>query len=246
MKKMILAGLLAVTTFASSATVVEMQTSQGTITINLFDKHTPKTVENFLSYVSSEAYNNTVIHRSVNNFVIQGGGFTYDDEFKAIETSDAVINEPVLSNAKGTIAMAKLGSDANSATSQWFFNLKDNSENLDNQNGGFTVFGQITQESYAVIDAIRALTHCGEIPVVGITTEQCADPDTVITSANLVSINNVVVLDDDPNSSINLSPKESTNGDGSNVNPDKSSSGGAIGWFVLPLALLGFKRRRTA
>ena len=56
---------------------------------------------------------------------------------------------------------------------------------------------------------------------------------------------NVFVLDDDPNSSINLSPKESTNGDGSNVNPDKSSSGGAIGWFVLPLALLGFKRRRT-
>lgn len=243
---MILAGLLAVTTFASSATVVEMQTSQGTITINLFDKRTPKTVENFLNYVNNDAYNNTVIHRSVNNFVIQGGGFTYDDEFKAIETAEAVTNEPVLSNVKGTIAMAKLGSDANSATSQWFFNLKDNSENLDNQNGGFTVFGQITADSYDVIDAIRELTHCGEIPVVDITTEQCADPDTVITSANLVSINNVVVLDDDPNSSINLSPKESTNGDGSNVTPEKSSSGGAIGWFVLPLALLGFKRRRTA
>ncbi|MDP2635610.1 MULTISPECIES: peptidylprolyl isomerase [unclassified Pseudoalteromonas] len=247
MKKMILAGLLAVTTFASSATVVEMQTSQGTITINLFDQHTPKTVENFLSYVDNELYNNTVIHRSVSNFVIQGGGFTYNNEFKAIETSDAVDNEPVLSNVKGTIAMAKLGNDANSATSQWFFNLKDNSANLDNQNGGFTVFGQITTDSYAVIDAIRELTHCGEIPVVDITTEQCADPDTVITSANLVSINSVVVLDDDPNSSINLSPKENTsnNDDGLIVTPDEGSSSGAIGWFVLPLVLFGFKRRRT-
>ena len=64
-----------------------------------------------------------------------------------ITTKPAVINEPVYSNVKGTIAMAKQGGNENSATSQWFFNMSDNSQNLDLQNGGFTVFGQITAQS---------------------------------------------------------------------------------------------------
>ncbi|MBE0380200.1 peptidylprolyl isomerase [Pseudoalteromonas prydzensis] len=245
MKKLLLGSLLATAAFASNATVVEMQTSQGTIKIDLFDQQTPKTVANFLSYVESEAYNQTVIHRSIEKFIIQGGGFKFTDDFEAIETSPAVMNEPVLSNVKGTVAMAKLSNNANSATSQWFFNLKDNSANLDKQNGGFTVFGQLTPDSYAVLDKISALVHCGEIPVVDITKEQCANADTTLTIANLVAINSVVVLDDDPNSSVNLSPKENTLINDP-TQPDASdSSSGSMSW-LLPLLLLCFKRRRVA
>ena len=65
MKKLLLGSLLASASFASTATIVEMQTSQGVIEINLFDQETPKTVENFLSYIDDEAYNQTVIHRSI-------------------------------------------------------------------------------------------------------------------------------------------------------------------------------------
>ena len=247
MKKRFLCSLFAVTSFASQASVVEMQTSQGTIKIDLFDQQTPKTVANFLSYVESEAYNQTVIHRSIENFIIQGGGFKFTDDFEAVDTSPAVVNEPVLSNVKGTVAMAKLGNNANSATSQWFFNLKDNSANLDVQNGGFTVFGRITPDSYAVLDKISALVHCGVIPVVDITKEQCSNADTVIAINNLVSINSVVVLDDDPNSSVNLSPKENTlidNADSTDPGEGDSSSG-SMSW-LLPLLLLGFKRRQLA
>ncbi|HEA15877.1 hypothetical protein LCGC14_1529450 [marine sediment metagenome] len=245
MKKLLLGSLLATAAFASNATVVEMQTSQGTIKIDLFDQQTPKTVANFLTYVESEAYHQTVIHRSLENFIIQGGGFTFTDDFKAIETSPAVANEPVLSNVKGTVAMAKVGGNPNSATSQWFFNLKDNSANLDKQNGGFTVFGQITADSYAVLDKISALVHCGEIPVVNITKEQCASADTTLAITNLVSVNSVVVLDDDPNSSANLSPKENTLiNDPTQPDADDNSSG-SMSW-LLPLLLLGFNRRRAA
>lgn len=77
MKKLLLASLLSAVSFASSATIVEVSTSQGVIKINLFDQKTPKTVENFMSYLDDAAYNQTVIHRSVKDFIIQGGGFTY-------------------------------------------------------------------------------------------------------------------------------------------------------------------------
>ena len=114
----------------------------------------PLTVQNFVSYVQRGKYQNTVIHRSVPGFIIQGGGFTIDgiapgtplpDTVEVITSDPPVVNEfsPDRSNLRGTIAMAKLGGDPNSATNQWFFNLADNSANLDNQNGGFTVFGQV-------------------------------------------------------------------------------------------------------
>jgi len=245
MKKLLLGSVLAAASFTSAATIVEMNTSQGVIEINLFDQQTPKTVANFLSYVQDDSYNETVIHRSVSNFVIQGGGFTFSDSLDAITTKPTVENEPVFSNVKGTIAMAKLSGDANSATSQWFFNITDNSAALDTQNGGFTVFGQITAASQSTLDKIAALVHCGETPVVGITAEQCASTDVTISSANLVTIQNVAVMDDDPNSAAGLTVTENTLIDSDTSTDSGSSSGGGLIW-LLGAFLLAVPRLKRA
>jgi len=245
MKKLLLGSALAAASFTSTATIVEMNTSQGVIEINLFDQQTPKTVANFLSYVQDDSYNETVIHRSVSNFVIQGGGFTFSDSLDAITTKPAVENEPVFSNVKGTIAMAKLSGDANSATSQWFFNITDNSTALDTQNGGFTVFGQITAASQSTLDKIAALVHCGETPVVDITAEQCASTDVTISSANLVTIQNVAVMDDDPNSAAGLTVTENTLIDSDTSTDSSSSSGGGLIW-LLSAFLLAVPRLKRA
>jgi phospholipase/lecithinase/hemolysin/cyclophilin family peptidyl-prolyl cis-trans isomerase/Ca2+-binding RTX toxin-like protein len=136
----------------------------GIINVVLFDQAeigSPLTVQNFQSYVDADSYTNSFIHRSIPGFIVQGGGYTYDNS----TLLDVLANAPVQnefsterSNLRGTIAMAKLGDDPNSATNQWFFNLADNSANLDNQNGGFTVFGQaISDNDLATIDAIAAV-----------------------------------------------------------------------------------------
>lgn len=136
----------------------------GVSNVLLFDQPgagAPVTVNNFLNYVNDGDYINSIIHRSVPGFVIQGGGFTFKDLMPdLIPTDPPIVNEfnSQRSNTRGTIAMAKVGNDPNSATSQWFFNLADNSANLDNQNGGFTVFGEVlSQGDLAPIDAIASL-----------------------------------------------------------------------------------------
>lgn len=168
---------------APTKTLVRMQTSLGLIDIELFNAATqaPLTVKNFLSYINSGAYNQSFIHRNEpsSRFIIQGGGYVLNgNSIAAIVTSPSVSNEfsPSRSNVRGTIAMAKLGNDPNSATSQWFFNLADNSSNLDNVNGGFTVFGQVIANGMSVVDAIAGLPiasslfsqlNCPSIPFSG-------------------------------------------------------------------------------
>jgi cyclophilin family peptidyl-prolyl cis-trans isomerase len=94
----------------------------------------------------------------VPNFVVQGGGFKpAPPNFTRIPTDPSPTNEPGIQHIRGTIAMAKLGSDPNSATDQWFVNLKDNSAELDDQNGGFTAFGRVCGNGLTVVDAIAAL-----------------------------------------------------------------------------------------
>jgi cyclophilin family peptidyl-prolyl cis-trans isomerase len=143
------------------ATVVRLQTVMGVVDIELFDDEAPLTVKNFLNYLNKGAYNNSFIHRSVPGFIIQGGGYTFDNVVgvKQITAAAPVVNEfsAARSNLRGTIAMAKLPDDPDSATSQWFINLVDNSANLDNQNGGFTVFGRVIDNGMAVADAISEL-----------------------------------------------------------------------------------------
>ena len=113
----------------------------------LFSNRTPVTRQNFLKYVTDGDYVNSVIHRSVPGFVIQGGGYTFNGSFVNIPTDPPIVNEFGVSNTLGTISMAKVGGNPNSATSQWFVSMGDNSANLDAQNGGFTVFGRITKST---------------------------------------------------------------------------------------------------
>ncbi|MFM7180280.1 MAG: fibronectin type III domain-containing protein [Verrucomicrobiales bacterium] len=134
---------------------VRMATSKGNVDIVLYSSTAPQTVANFLTY----DYSNVLFHRAPAGFVVQGGGYrTYaaPDVFQRITTSSPVPNEPGITNTLGTIAMAKVADDPDSATSEFFFNLGDNSANLDNQNGGFTVFGRIATPSLSTTLAALA------------------------------------------------------------------------------------------
>lgn len=140
------------------ASRVTVETQLGSFEIELFEDEAPNTVANFLTYVRDGRFEANIIHRSVTDFVIQTGSYrVVDGEVDNVPTDDPVANEFGLSNTRGTVAMAKLGGDPDSATSGWFVNLADNSENLDNQNGGFTVFGEVVGDGMAVVDAIGAL-----------------------------------------------------------------------------------------
>jgi cyclophilin family peptidyl-prolyl cis-trans isomerase len=115
----------------------------------LFSNRTPVTRQNFLNYVTSGAYVNSFIHRSVPGFVIQGGASrVVAGDVESIPTNPAIVNEFGISNTLGTVSMAKLGGNPDSATSQWFVSLGANSNILDPQNGGFTVFGRVTRNSF--------------------------------------------------------------------------------------------------
>ena len=138
---------------------VRMATGLGTFDIILFATSTPFTNDNFLNYIDAGAYDNSFFHRSPAGFVVQGGGYKHTAAagFSGVVTTAPVANEPGLSNVRGTVAMAKLGGLPDSATSQWFVNVADNSANLDAQNGGFTVFGRVPAAGMTVVDAINAL-----------------------------------------------------------------------------------------
>lgn len=157
--RLLIAGCLCATGPVTLATTtVIMETSLGSFEVRLFDAEAPLTVANFLKYVADGDYQNSFIHRSVRGFVIQGGGYRFTSQVSAVPVDPPIVNEFGRSNLRGTIAMAKIGDDPNSATSQWFINLADNSANLDNQNGGFTVFGEVISTGMSVVDAIAALT----------------------------------------------------------------------------------------
>ncbi len=245
---------IAVLAFASvsvSATIVEFTTSHGNFKVNLHDETTPETVKNFLKYVTDEDYNNTVVHRVVKDFVVQAGGFEFTGALplEAIPTDSTTPNEPIYSNVRGTIAMAKVAGNENSATSQWFVNLSDNSggdPKLDTQNGGFTVFGEII-EGLDNIDAIAALPLCGSTPMPGLTTGQCSDNSFVPGADNFVTIESAVISDSTVNSADSLTPVKNTSLPVTppvTPEPPKSSSGGgSIAWFGLAFtALISIRR----
>jgi peptidyl-prolyl cis-trans isomerase A (cyclophilin A) len=148
---------------APAAAVFEyavMRTTKGDIVIELNRSKAPITVENFVTYVKQGFYDGTVFHRVMPTFVIQGGGFTPDGTQK--KTNAPITNEwqNDLKNARGTLSMARLGRQPDSATSQFFVSLKDN-VSLDQPNDGaaYAVFGKVIA-GMDVVDAI-ALTPTG-------------------------------------------------------------------------------------
>jgi len=146
-----------------AGTLAQFRTVFGDIEVELYDQQKPGTVQNFKKLVQSGAYQNTFFHRVVPGFVAQGGGYLSLNvsntnlfappwgNLGAVRNFGAISNEyavgPHFSNTNGMIAMAKLGNNPDAATCEWFFNLANNSTNLDNQNGGFTVFGRVLRDT---------------------------------------------------------------------------------------------------
>ncbi len=131
---------------------VVLETTLGPITVQLDRAKAPITVANFLKYVDEGFYDNTIFHRVIPTFMIQGGGMT--DAMQEKQTHGSIKNESGngLSNKRGTIAMARRN-DPDSATAQFFINLFDKNEFLDNAGGGYTVFGKVTA-GMPTVDAI--------------------------------------------------------------------------------------------
>jgi peptidyl-prolyl cis-trans isomerase B (cyclophilin B) len=153
-------------------TNVIIRTSMGDIELELYEDKAPETVKNFLSYVDDRHYDNTIFHRVIDNFMIQGGGF--DTTFTQLPTKAPIRNEADngLPNEKGTIAMART-SDVNSATCQFFINVNDNDflnfTSPDPRGYGYCVFGKVT-DGMDVVEKIKSVPtgqkgpH-GDVPV---------------------------------------------------------------------------------
>jgi len=141
----------------AAAPQVQLETSQGTITLELYEDKAPETVKNFLTYVDDGYYDGTVFHRVINGFMIQGGGFTTDISRKP-GTRAPIKNEADngLKNLRGTLAMART-SDPHSATAQFFINHVDNAfldhSSKDRRGWGYCVFGKVV-EGMDVVDKI--------------------------------------------------------------------------------------------
>lgn len=137
---------------------VKLETSKGNIVLELDEKNAPVSTANFLSYVDAKHYDGTIFHRVIAGFMIQGGGFAPDMSQK--KTSAAIKNEwkNGLKNARGAVAMARLGGDPNSATCQFFINTVDNAflDRPQPDGAAYAVFGKVV-EGLEVVDAIRGV-----------------------------------------------------------------------------------------
>lgn len=147
------------TTVHAAQDQVRLDTSEGTIVVELYTEKAPRSVANFLRYVDAGFYDQTIFHRVISGFMVQGGGYT--STFSRKDTLEPVENEANngLSNTRGTLAMARTA-DPHSATAQFFINHADNpyldhrSETM--RGWGYTVFGQVI-EGMDVVDAIASL-----------------------------------------------------------------------------------------
>jgi peptidyl-prolyl cis-trans isomerase A (cyclophilin A) len=163
----VLVALVLASSLPAFAQKVKLATSQGDIVIQLDAAKAPKTVDNFMQYVKSGHYDGTVFHRVIDNFMIQGGGFSADMVEKATKAAIPLEARNGLNNDRGTVAMART-SDPNSATAQFFINVKDNAflNAAQSRDGnGYAVFGKVIA-GMEVVDKIRAVaTGPRDVPV---------------------------------------------------------------------------------
>ena len=168
--RLLTAAVAAVALCASGAALaqkVRLATSAGDIVVELDAAKAPKSVANFLEYVKAGHYNGTIFHRVIDNFMIQGGGMTTDMKEKETRPPIPLESRNGLTNQRGTIAMART-SDPNSATAQFFINVKDNdflNQDKSRDGNGYAVFGKVI-EGMDVVDKIKATpTGPGDVPV---------------------------------------------------------------------------------
>ena len=190
MRKFFTLFVFAITCFATQMAIagpkVEFKTTMGNFVVELDDVKAPKTTANFLNYVKSGFYNGTIFHRVIDGFMIQGGGFTADLVQKPTDAPVASEANNGLKNNTYTIAMART-SDPDSATAQFFINVKDN-EGLNYPNAmgnGYTVFGKVISGTQT-IDAIRKVpTMVAPAPRIGRMADVPTKP-VVIESASII------------------------------------------------------------
>ncbi|MES2476700.1 MAG: peptidylprolyl isomerase [Verrucomicrobiota bacterium] len=183
---------------SDALSAARFETTSGSFDIIFFPTQAPLTVDNFINYLDDGKYDTMFFHRSVKDFVVQGGGYQYSvaTGFKEVVKDPEVTNEPGISNLRGTVAMAKKQFFPNSATSEWFVNLKDNSAGtsaLDTTNGGFTVFGRVPESGMAVFEEINAMPRAtysfpftpqarslSEVPIDAVSAPTALDPTKLV------------------------------------------------------------------
>ncbi len=182
-----LAGIALAATFSAAPTMaqeapkVKLATSMGDIVVQLDPAKAPKSVENFLAYVNAKHYDGTIFHRVINGFMIQGGGFTADMVQKPTKSPIPLEASNGLKNDTYTIAMARTGAP-DSATAQFFINVKDNAMlNAPQPDGhGYAVFGKVIQGT-EVVDKIKAVATTNKGPY-----QNVPSTPVTITSATLL------------------------------------------------------------
>ncbi len=207
----------------ANATVIRFNSNVGSFDVRLYDTATPLTVANMLDYVNAGDYDDSIVHRSevttyfqqpdgsftTDQFVIQGGNAYFDenDLLDFIPQRDPVMNEPGISNLRGTLALAKRSSGPdpeNSGTNNWFINLDDDNTFLDppTNNGGFTVFGRVVHNGMDIVDEIAELpTHDiaatidGQLVRVGANVPMHGDFSNGVTKDNFVLFSSIEELD---------------------------------------------------
>jgi len=177
-----------------------IKTPLGDIEFELLTEDAPNTVANFLQYIQSSKYYKSFVHRSVPGFVIQGGGFTFKAGYPAgIVPFAPIANEFKVSNTRGTVAMAKVDGNPDSARSQWFINLADNSAVLDVDNGGYTVFGRVISgmdvaDAIAQLQIINAGGPYAELPVINyVYPENLMEANLVMTDVSSTAVPNTLM-----------------------------------------------------
>jgi peptidyl-prolyl cis-trans isomerase A (cyclophilin A) len=177
----LVAGSLAAGAWAADAPRVKFTTSMGEFVVEVDPEKSPKTVENFLKYVADKHYDGTVFHRVIDNFMIQGGGFTPEMNQKPVRPPVPLEARNGLKNVVGTIAMART-SDPNSATAQFFINVRDNASlDFPNPDGnGYAVFGKVVS-GMDVVNQIKGVPTTTKAPY-----QNVPVTPVVITSATIV------------------------------------------------------------